>query len=236
MGDYGQIIVDECHHISAFRFEQVLNKAPARHVLGMTATPIRRDGHEPIIFLQCGPIRYKSNRGRASKARRLKQIVIPRPTDFRLSESKKEPSIQEVLGRLASDSTRNDLIFDDVVSAIDRGKKPLLLTERVAQLQHFESRLRKFCQNVFVFKGGQGPAGALYPEPFSRVTDRVGSPRAEPGPSSTPRGPRPSRGWENISSAGAGSGHSRQPSRPSRAEPAKPARRLPPTLPCREDR
>ena len=155
VGDYGQIIVDECHHIAAFRFEQVLNKAPARHVLGLTATPIRRDGHEPIIFMQCGPIRYKHNRGLASKDRRLKQIVIPRSTDFEMPASKKEPSIQEVLGRLASDSARNDLIFDDAVNAVDRGKSPLLLTERVAQLDHFESRLRRFCQNVFVFKGGQ---------------------------------------------------------------------------------
>ena len=55
---YGQIIVDECHHLSAFSFEAILKQANAKYVVGLTATPIRRDGHQPIIFMQCGPIRY----------------------------------------------------------------------------------------------------------------------------------------------------------------------------------
>lgn len=55
--NYGQVIVDECHHISAFSFEQVLKQVKARYILGLTATPIRKDGHHPIIFMQCGPIK-----------------------------------------------------------------------------------------------------------------------------------------------------------------------------------
>lgn len=57
---YGQIIEDECHHLSAFTFEQVLRKAKARFVLGLTATPYRKDGHHPIIIMQCGPIRFRT--------------------------------------------------------------------------------------------------------------------------------------------------------------------------------
>ncbi len=57
--DYGHIIVDECHHLSAPRFEMVLNEVRAKYVLGLTATPERQDGHQKIIFMAAGPIRCK---------------------------------------------------------------------------------------------------------------------------------------------------------------------------------
>ncbi len=58
VADYGHIIADECHHLSAFSFEQVMRQAKAKFILGLTATPVRKVGHHPIIFLQCGPIRF----------------------------------------------------------------------------------------------------------------------------------------------------------------------------------
>ena len=60
--DYGMVIVDECHYVSAVNFERVLKEASAHRVYGLTATPIRKDGHQPIIFMQCGPIRYTADR------------------------------------------------------------------------------------------------------------------------------------------------------------------------------
>ena len=60
VAEYGQVIVDECHHLSAFTFEQVMKQAKAKYVLGLAATPERKDGHHPIIYMQCGPIRYKA--------------------------------------------------------------------------------------------------------------------------------------------------------------------------------
>ena len=56
--EYGMVIVDECHHTPAFNFERVLREVNAHYVYGLTATPIRKDGHQPIIFMQCGEIRY----------------------------------------------------------------------------------------------------------------------------------------------------------------------------------
>jgi len=55
---YGQVIVDECHHVGAVSFNAILKRTKAKFVLGLTATPIRRDGQQPIIFMQCGPIRH----------------------------------------------------------------------------------------------------------------------------------------------------------------------------------
>jgi hypothetical protein len=59
VGDYGHLIVDECHHLSAVSFELVARRSKARYVLGLSATVARKDGHHPIIFMQCGPIRYR---------------------------------------------------------------------------------------------------------------------------------------------------------------------------------
>ncbi|MFC2046555.1 DEAD/DEAH box helicase family protein [Chloroflexota bacterium] len=53
VGEYGYLIVDECHHISAVSFEQVVRQSKARHVTGLSATVVRKDGHHPIIFMQC---------------------------------------------------------------------------------------------------------------------------------------------------------------------------------------
>jgi len=57
--NYGMVIVEECHHVSAFSFEQILKSANAKYVFGLTAMPTRKDGHQPIIFMHCGPIRYR---------------------------------------------------------------------------------------------------------------------------------------------------------------------------------
>ena len=151
--EYGSIIVDECHHISAFSFEQVLRTVKARYVLGLTATPVRKDGHHPIFRMQCGPIRYHVD-ARAHAARRpFEHLVLPRLTHFRLPESE-ELSIQRIFARLAADASRNDQIFDDLVAAVDQGRSPLFLTERTDHLMEFAERIQHFCQNVIVLKGG----------------------------------------------------------------------------------
>ena len=56
---YGQIIIDECHHIPAVTVESILKRSSARFVLGLTATPYRKDGHQKILFMQCGPVRHE---------------------------------------------------------------------------------------------------------------------------------------------------------------------------------
>jgi len=156
VAEYGQIIVDECHHIPAFSFEQVLKKAKAKYVLGLTATPIRKDGHHPIVLMQCGPIRFKENPQKAAKVQPFEHVVFPRKTNFRVPEMSNETTIQEIYSALIMDQDRNDLIFDDLLSALEAGRSPLLLTERTEHLNYFASRLKKFARNVIVLKGGLG--------------------------------------------------------------------------------
>ena len=134
---YGQIIVDECHHLSAVSFDALLRSAPARYVLGLTATPIRRDGQQPIIFMQCGPIRHTASRFQDALHDLL---VIPRMLTGDVLASS-HAGIQEVFKILASDAQRTAAIVADVRAAYDRGRKVLLLTQRTEHVDILEQAL-----------------------------------------------------------------------------------------------
>lgn len=156
INDYGQIIVDECHHLSAYSFEQVLMKAKAKYVFGLTATPRRQDGQEAIVMMQLGPIRLKIDARMQAASRDFALTVQPRYTSFRLPAGLEKLTIQEVYQWLVSDEERNSMIFDDVLHCLDQGRSPLLLVERTAHAEHFEKRLEKFAKNVIVLRGGMG--------------------------------------------------------------------------------
>lgn len=153
VAEYGHVIVDECHHLAAFSFEQVMKKVKAKYVLGLTATPVRKDGHHPIIMMQCGPIRYRVDAKNQAENRPFEHIIVPRYTHFQSGESS---SIQDVYSALMADEHRNDLIFDDVLLSLEQGRTPLVLTERTAHVEYFAERLYPFVKNVMVLRGGMG--------------------------------------------------------------------------------
>ena len=159
VGNYGHIIVDECHHISAASFEQVIRQAKARFVTGLSATVTRQDGHHPIIFMQCGPVRYRVDDRQQAAARSFTHKVIVRRTNFVLpnrADNTPEPGIQEVYTMLAADLHRNQMIVDDVVEAIHTGRSPVLLTERREHLTYFADTLADKVKNIIVLSGGMG--------------------------------------------------------------------------------
>lgn len=155
VSEYGQIIVDEAHHVSAFSFESILKKVRAKYVVGLTATPIRKDGHHPIILMQCGPIRHRIT---PQKQRQLANVIyrlIPRYTEFRVSDDEGEIGIQALYGKLAQDDQRNAQIFDDILHALDAGRTPLVLTERVGHAELLAEKLKRFAKNVVILRGGR---------------------------------------------------------------------------------
>lgn len=156
VADYGHIIVDECHHISAVSFEQVLRRVRAKYLLGLTATLARKDGKHPIVLMQCGPVRYRVDAKSQALKRPFAHVVIPRHTNFKLSDVDSHLSIQQVYDRLLLDESRNDMIFDDLLSALDQGRSPILLTDRTSHLEYFEERLKGFAKNIIVLRGGMG--------------------------------------------------------------------------------
>jgi superfamily II DNA or RNA helicase len=143
VGNYGQLIVDECHHVSAFSFEQVMRQAKAQFVLGMTATPTRKDGHHPIITMQCGPIRFCLSARSMAETSPFQHRVISVLTDFALPDSSSSPKIHEVYAALIEDDKRNQRVVSDLIAAVEAGRSPLLLTSRTAHVETF----RNVCEN-----------------------------------------------------------------------------------------
>ena len=84
-------------------------------MVGLTATPFRKDGHHPIIKMQCGPIRFKETDKKAAKTRPFRHIVVPRHTDFKMAPGLIDPGIQDIYASLVQDKDRNDLIFHDLL-------------------------------------------------------------------------------------------------------------------------
>jgi hypothetical protein len=173
----------ECHHLSAFTFEQVLKQVKAKYVLGLTATPERKDGHHPIIYMQCGPIRYKLSARSMTASSPFEHEVIPRLTEFCVPPEQADTTIQELYAALVDDTARNELIVGDLLRAVQDGCSPLLLTARTEHLNCFETALDGRVENVFVLKGGMGKkqrrsiadAIAAVPEGNPRVILATGS-------------------------------------------------------------
>ena len=158
VANYGHVIVDECHHISAVGFEAVARETRARNVLGLSATVTRKDGHHPIVFMQCGPIRYRVNAKMQAAKRPFNHKVSFRRTDFRLdrNDPDEKPTIQRLYAALARDAKRNILIMEDIVSALKGGRSPLVITERKDHLESLASSLSGLAKNVIVLSGGMG--------------------------------------------------------------------------------
>jgi len=183
VAEYGQVIVDECHHISAFTFEQVMRQVKAKHVVGLTATPTRKDGHHPIIYMQCGPVRFSMSARTMTETTPFDHKVTPRHTEFRMAPELTEVTIQDIYAALVDDASRNEMIANDIVGTIESGRCPLLLTGRTEHLQYFASKLAGVAKHVFVLKGGirkkqrRATAAALasVPEDESRVILATGS-------------------------------------------------------------
>ena len=154
VASYGQVIVDECHHVPAVSFERVLSEVKARYVIGLTATPQRRDGHQAITQMQVGPIRFAVNSKDQASQRPFAHRLIVRETIFNSRDDASTMPIQRLYAALASDETRNQQILEDVRCALREGRSPLLLTERKEHLQYFVSRLSDAGAHVVVLRGG----------------------------------------------------------------------------------
>lgn len=159
VGRYGHVIVDECHHVSAQSFEQVVRRAKARYVLGLSATVTRKDGHQPIVFMQCGPVRHRVDARGQAALRPFRHFVIVRPTAF-VPETAAAPgqrvSFQALYQDLTKDGTRSRGIAEDVVEAVRAGRSPLVLTERHEHLDWFAQELAGEVRHLVVLRGGRG--------------------------------------------------------------------------------
>ena len=159
VADYGHLVVDECHHLSAHSFEMVARRAKAKYVVGLSATLTRKDGHHPIIHMQCGPIRHRVDARQQAAARPFTHQVIVRPTAFRAPEggsANPRSDFQRIFSALVADEVRNSLICEDVLHAVAQGRSILLLTERTEHLESLAAKLIPRAPHAVVLRGGLG--------------------------------------------------------------------------------
>ncbi len=157
VADYGQLIVDECHHLSAASFELVARRTKARYIAGLSATVARKDGHHPIIFMQCGPVRHQVHARSQAAESGIRHRARERHTRFKLPEvlaMAERPSMPAIYAALADDAGRNDQIFDDVLKSLEAKRSPIVLTERKDHLDYLQQRFSKFAKNLVVLRGG----------------------------------------------------------------------------------
>lgn len=150
--DYGMVIVDECHHAPAVNFERVLREVNARYVYGLTATPIRKDGHQPIIFMQCGEIRYTADSKSQQSQQSFRRLLIPRFTSHRNLKAD-GGNYAQVIDELIENESRNKQILDDIASNLAEGRTPIILTARTAHVDLLAEECRKICPNVIRLVG-----------------------------------------------------------------------------------
>lgn len=203
IASYGQVVVDECHHLSAHSFEPVVRRAKARFFAGLSATVARKDGHHPIIFMQCGPVRYRVDARQQAAARPFTHSVLVRPTGFRDAASishfakcdtdhlrHPRQEFQRLYDALWRDEKRNTMICSDVLTVLGEGHSPLVLTERTEHLELLAERLSEASEavNVIALRGGMGRKALR--EALDRVNSPAGQKRVAFATSSCPEGPR----------------------------------------------
>ena len=132
INNYSFVIVDECHHIPAITFEQIVKNFKGKYLLGLSATPNRKDELQPILYQQLGDISYEYKK----KKTHTNKLKIIR-TDF---ESKAD-NYATIINELCIDESRNNLIIDAIKANIER--KILVLTDRIEHINVLESLLEK---------------------------------------------------------------------------------------------
>ncbi|HJI94482.1 MAG TPA: DEAD/DEAH box helicase [Sutterellaceae bacterium] len=151
---YGMIIVDECHHAAARQYESILKHYTSKYVLGLSATPRRRDGHQPIVYMQCGPVRYRVNHKKENHSQPLMHRLCVRPTQFKstlISDGQKKIRIQNIFKELTLDQNRNALIISDVMNAYREGRFSVVITERREHLEILRQELSEAKQLAVLY-------------------------------------------------------------------------------------
>jgi len=169
--NYGMIIADECHHAAAFTYEQILKTANAKYIYGLTATPIRKDGHHPLLFMYCGPIRYRDNPIKQAEKRPFDHYIVPRFTSLRipLGSDEKNLSIQELYTEIIDNDFRNQQILEDVLKNYSQGRNCIVLSLRTAHVELLAKRLTEEVPNVIILMGGMGKK--LTKQAFQQLAD-----------------------------------------------------------------
>lgn len=131
LGDVGLLVVDEAHHFAARLFSEVFFRVPARHVLGLSATPERRDGLTELLAHYMGGVLAFDEEPHRARGAGVLRVLLPRPA----REAATPLEMQRLRTALASDAARNAAIVELARVALSCRRRSLLLSDRVAHLE-----------------------------------------------------------------------------------------------------
>lgn len=152
--EYGQIIIDECHHVSAPRFEMVLNEVHSKYVFGLTATPERQDGHQKIVFMLSGPVRHSIKSDHADKFElEVKVTHFHGTLNSNLIVTTERPKIADAYRWIIHDKERTLAIVKQIEEEIEKGRNPLVLSERREHAESIHKILIEAGINSVILRG-----------------------------------------------------------------------------------
>lgn len=153
LDEYGMVIMDECHHIPSKTYEQVIQKIPACCRYGFSATPKRKDGQDPKIFMYFGPVRYRFSAKERAIQQWILHVVVPRYTSF-FVWNEEQQTIQEAYRQTIQNQRRNDLIIQDIKKCLKEKRTPLVLSRFRSHAQYLYRCLEGEADHVFLLQGG----------------------------------------------------------------------------------
>jgi len=144
----GHVVVDECHHTPARQMSSVVAAFPAKYLLGLSATPYRRDGLGAVIGYYLGPP-TGTMRVKDLADRLVRPCIQRRNTDITVHAD----SFTSLVTKLVNHQGRNQRIVRDVAEAAQRGRKILVLTDRVDHAEELTRQLRRAAVAVDILHG-----------------------------------------------------------------------------------
>lgn len=171
--NYEMIIIGECHHTAAYTFEQAINTGNAKYVYGISATPERKNGHTPIIKMQCGDIRYKVDSQKFNKELNIPMKVIVKSSHLNFTNPNiNNYELNEINDLISKDVLRSENIIKDIKKEYKKGKNILVLTERLTLMNYIYDKLSTYTKNTFKYYGGIGKKVLKnYEENINKIND-----------------------------------------------------------------
>lgn len=129
---FGTVIIDEAHHMSAPVFSKALHCLPSKHIIGLSATPDRKDGLTKLLHYSMGAIAHRIER--KPEHTLVSCMLYEGGKRKEITYRDGRVSLPLMLNALVADPLRNDLIACHIVRYLANDRYVIVLTDRLSQL------------------------------------------------------------------------------------------------------